>query len=134
LATALFCIVVSPVFAKIPDINWNLITLTLKGGATQTKPAFAGYELGGVAVSQGKNTSQNLLEIAQNLQASGHYRRACNTLLQALERPQLNCKTLIRDLLFYPLPKQKKFRFGAVGDGICDPPNGTHSRSQNILW
>ncbi|MCL1474987.1 CHAT domain-containing protein [Argonema antarcticum] len=43
------------------------------------------------------NTVPNLLKNAQELQAAGHYRSACGTLLQSLAIPSQECRTLIRD-------------------------------------
>lgn len=48
-------------------------------------------------VDGGEDIAGNLLKLAQDQEASGLYRRACGTLLQALELSNLDCKTLTRD-------------------------------------
>ncbi|MCL1463893.1 CHAT domain-containing protein [Argonema galeatum] len=70
LVTALLCIVAEPIFAKVPYIN---------------------------QLNHREKISRNSIEEARDLQADGFYRRACTSLLQALERSDIECKNLIRD-------------------------------------
>ncbi|MBW4493477.1 MAG: CHAT domain-containing protein [Oscillatoria princeps RMCB-10] len=76
LLTALLCLTGLPVLAKAHSSN-----------STDTYAQVDGGEV----------IAGNLLKQAQDQEASGLYRRACGTLLQALELSNLDCKTLTRD-------------------------------------